>query len=127
MTAKTDSQAPETRAEDALVRLVKLGREMRKALASRDTEAVLALAEDQERVLEEAHEALNCSGAGISRLAELVRELHAVNQLNAEILRDELETARFLMAAYSGGGAPVYTADGQVGGGAGPLVVNSVG
>jgi len=118
----------ESQAEEALVRLVRLSRQMREALASRDTEAVSALAEEQVQVLSEAQAALRGSGlAGSSRLAELAEELQRVNQLNAELLRDELETARFLMTAYSGGGAGIYRPDGQVGSSAGPLVVNTVG
>lgn len=118
----------ESHAEEVLVRLVRLSRQMREALASRDTDAVSVLADEQEQALGEAQVVLKRLGPGrFSRLAELVEELRRVNQVNAELLRDELETARFLMSAYSGATAGTYTPDGQVGGSAGPLVVNTVG
>lgn len=128
MSTADNVSAEERKAEEVLVRLVSLSRQMREALASRDTDAVAALAEKQEQALSEAQTALEHSGRGrFSRLAELVEELRRVNQVNAELLRDELETARFLMSVYSGGRAGVYTPDGQIGGSAGPLVVNTVG
>jgi hypothetical protein len=116
------------RAEELCLRLLDRSRTVARALAARDADILATALPEQEALLQELVPILSTGGFQPSdHLREITEELRALNSVTAEILRDELEAARFLLRAYTGPDQGVYTAAGQVEDGGRAVVINAVG